>query len=301
MVVLKDAVLALVQLSVAAVDFHAREFSLPQRADIKIVIEDPLHRDDRPCCFRLAADRLSGRGAALTLGHPRRGHVVVRQVVCNFFVAPAVQVEPENRPDDLGFRRHDLKNLLFVENVAIRRGAEPAPLLLPPLHDAAHLFRRVRDGHFVDQKLELDLQPVVVIREVDVIANRNDPHARIAQILQLYQSARVAAGKAGEVLDDENVVLVAHQPPAHLLIPLALLECVAGAVTILKKRQRAVRKVRRYKILNDGLLVFDRHIVAVEFLIDRNAGIPRNVKAFYHSHSPLRYCSVCRQLPRIPR
>ena len=38
MVMLKDAVLALVQFSVCAVDFHAREFSLPQRADIKIVI-----------------------------------------------------------------------------------------------------------------------------------------------------------------------------------------------------------------------------------------------------------------------
>ena len=38
MVVLKDAVLALIQLAVCAIDFYAREFSLPQRADIKIVI-----------------------------------------------------------------------------------------------------------------------------------------------------------------------------------------------------------------------------------------------------------------------
>ena len=38
MVMLKDAVLALVQFSVCAVDFHARELALPQRADIKIVI-----------------------------------------------------------------------------------------------------------------------------------------------------------------------------------------------------------------------------------------------------------------------
>ena len=38
MVVLKDAVLALVQLSVCAIDFYARELALPQRADIKIVI-----------------------------------------------------------------------------------------------------------------------------------------------------------------------------------------------------------------------------------------------------------------------
>ena len=149
--------------------------------------------------------------------------------------------------------------------------------------------------------MKLDFQPVVVIRKVDVIADRNNAHARVAQILQLYQSARVAAGEAREILDDENVVLVAHQPPAHLLIPLALLECVPRAVAVFKKRQCAVWKVRRYKIFDDGLLVFNRHIVAVELFIDRNAGIPRNVKAFYHSHSPLRYCSVCRQLPRIPR
>ena len=38
MVVLKDAVLALVQLAVGAVDLDARELALPQRADIKIVI-----------------------------------------------------------------------------------------------------------------------------------------------------------------------------------------------------------------------------------------------------------------------
>ena len=92
MVVLKDAVLALVQLSVCAVDLDARELALPQRADIKIVIEDPLHRDDRPRRFRLAADRLSRGGAALTFGHPWRGHVVIRQVVGNFLVAPAVQI-----------------------------------------------------------------------------------------------------------------------------------------------------------------------------------------------------------------
>ena len=90
MVVLKDAVLALVQLAVCAVDFYAREFSLPQRADIKIVIQNALHRDDRPRRFRLAADRLSRGGAALTFGHPWRGHVVVRQIVGNFLVAPAV-------------------------------------------------------------------------------------------------------------------------------------------------------------------------------------------------------------------
>ena len=90
MVVLKDAVFALVQLTVCAVDFHAREFSLPQRADIKIVVENPLHRDDRPGRFRLAADGLPGGGAALTLGHPRRGHVIIRQIVGDFLIAPAV-------------------------------------------------------------------------------------------------------------------------------------------------------------------------------------------------------------------
>ena len=31
-------------------------------------------------------------GAALTFGHPRRGHVVVRQIIGDFLVAPAVQI-----------------------------------------------------------------------------------------------------------------------------------------------------------------------------------------------------------------
>ena len=104
-----------------------------------------------------------------------------------------------------------------------------------------------------------------------------------------------------KILDDENIVLVGHESPAHLLIALALLKGVAGAVAVFKKRQCAVRKVRCYKVFDDGLLVFNRHIVAVELLIDRNAGIACNIKAFNHDHSPLRYFSVCRQLPRIPR
>lgn len=44
------------------------------------------------------------------------------------------------------------------------------------------------------------------------------PDARVAQVFQLYQSARVAAGETGKILDDENIVLVGHESPAHLLI-----------------------------------------------------------------------------------
>ncbi len=41
--------------------------------------------------------------------------------------------------------------------------AEPLTVRLPPFDDVSHLAGGVRNGHFVDEKLELNFQPVVVI------------------------------------------------------------------------------------------------------------------------------------------
>lgn len=188
----------------------------------------------------------------------------------------------------------DLKVLVLGDEIAVGRGADPLAVVLPPLHNAAHLAGGVRDRHFVHKELKLDFQPVVVIGKVDAIADGDDAHARVAQVFQLHEAARVAAGETGKVLDDENVVFVPHQPPAHLLIALALVEGVAGAVAVFKKRQRAAGKTGFYIVLDDGLLIFDRNVLLILFIIHGNTGIARDVKCFNHGHSPLRYFSVCR-------
>ena len=73
-----------------------------------------------------------------------------------------------------------------------------------------------------------------------------------------------------------------HESPAHLLIALALLKRVAGAVAVFKKRQRAAGEVGFYIVLDDGLLVLDRDVLLLLLIIHGNAGIARDVKCFGH-------------------
>ena len=295
MVVLNDDVLVVVAPYILAVDLGAGVLALTERANVEIVVENPLHRSDGPCVFGLPLRLLARRLLAHPLGHARRGNALVGKIVGDFFVAPTgVAVKVEDLPDGGCLGGDDLKVLVLGDEIAVGRGAEPAPLLLPPLHNAAHLAGGVRDRHFVHKELKLDFQPVVVIGEVHAVPDGDDAHTRVAQILQFYKTARVAAGEAREILDDENVVLVAHQPPAHLLIPLALLERVPRAVAVFKKRQRAAGEVGFYIVLDDGLLVLNRDVLLILLIIHRNTGIARNVKCFNHGHSPLRYFSVCR-------
>ena len=314
MMVLNDDVLIVIAFDLLAVDLGAGVLALPQRADIKIIVENALHGGDGPCVFGLALGLLACRLLAHPLGHARRGNTLIGEVVGDFLVAPTgVAVEIENPADGLGLRGDDLKLLVLGDKISVGRGADPLAVVLPPLHNAAHLAGGVRDGHFVHKELELDFQPVVVIGEVHAVADGNDAHARVAQVFQLHKPARVAAGEAGEVLDDENVVFVLHQPPAHLLIALALLKGVAGAVAVFKKRQRAAGEMGFYIVLDDGLLVLDGDVLLILLIIHGNAGIARDVKAFNQFGSPpFRYFAISRsksemyaargrQLPRISR
>ena len=296
MVVLDDDVLVVVALDVPAVDLGAGVLALPQRADIKIVVENALHRGDGPCVLGLPLRLFARRLLAHPLGHTRRGNALIGEIVGDFLVAPTgVAVEVKNPADGLGLRGDDLKLLVLGDEIAVGRGADPLAVVLPPLHNAAHLAGGVRDGHFVHKELELDFQPVVVIGEVHPVADGNDAHARVAQVFQLHEAARVAAGEAGKVLDDENVVFVPHQSPAHLLIALALLERVAGAVAVFKKRQRAAGEVGLHIVLDDGLLVFNGDVLLLLLIIHGNTGIARNVKCFGHVGSPpFKYFAVSR-------
>ena len=314
MVVLNDDVLIVVAPYIPAVDLGAGVLALPQCADIKIVVENALHRGDGPRVLGLPLGFLARRLLAHPLGHTRCGNTLIGEIVGHFLVAPTgVAVEVKNPADGLGFRGDDLKLLVLGDEIAVGRGADPLAVVLPPLHNAAHLAGGVRDGHFVHKKLELDFQPVVVIGEVHAVADGDDAHARVAQVFQLHKPARVAAGEAGKVLDDENVVLVLHQPPAHLLIALALLKRVAGAVAVFKKCQRAAGKVGLHIVLDDGLLVFNGDVLLILLIIHGNAGIARNIKAFDQFGSPpFRYFAISRsksemyaahrrQFPRISR
>ena len=295
MVVLDDDVLIVVALDVLAVDLGAGVLALPERADIKIVVENALHRGDGPCVLGLPLGLFARRLLAHPLGHPRRGNALVGEVVGDFLVTPTgVVVTVEDDADNLGLGGDDLKLLVLGHEIAVGRGADPLAIVLPPLHNTAHLAGGVRDGHFVHKELELDFQPVVVIGEVHAVADGDDAHTCVAQVFQLHQTAAVAAGETGKVLDDEDVVFVPHQSSAHLLIALALLKGVAGAVAVFKECQRAAGKVGFYIVLDDGLLVFNGDVLLLLLIIHGNTGIARDVKCFNHGHSPLRYFSVWR-------
>ena len=65
----------------------------------------------------------------------------------------------------------DLELLFFVDDVAVGGGADPLAVQLAAFDDVPDFFGGVGDRHLVDQELELDFQPVVVVREVDVVAD----------------------------------------------------------------------------------------------------------------------------------
>ena len=63
--------------------------------------------------------------------------------------------------------------------------------------------------------------------------------------------------------------------------------CEAGAVTIFEKGQAAARKFLFDKVLNDRLLVFDRGVVPIQFLIDGNSAVSGNIKSLYQFYNHL--------------
>ena len=247
-----------------------------------------------PCTVTIAhallATRLvSSPAASLAhlLGHARRGDALRGQEIGDFLVAPAiVVVVVKDAAHDVRFGRHHFKFLALVDGVAVGGGADPFSVHLPPADDVSHLFAGIGDGHFVDEKLKLDFQPVVIVGEVDAVADGDDAHAGVAQVLQFHQAAAVAAGEAREILDEQNVILVGHQAAAHLLIALALLKGVAGAVAVLKEGEAAARKALLHKVADDGLLVFDGDVIPVQLIVHGNAGVTGDVEGFDHGGLP---------------
>ena len=258
MVVFDDHLFSVIPLDVLAVDFGAGRLALAEGANVEVVVEDALDGDDRPGVFDLPFILRPFRFFAELLRHAGGRDALGGEVVGDLFVAPAVVVvEAEDAADDVRLGGDDLELLLFVDDVAVGGGADPLAVQLAAFDDVPDLFGGVGDRHLVDQELELDFQPVVVVREVDVVADRDDPGPGVPQVLQLDQAAAVAAGEAGEVFDNQDVVLMVHQAPAHLLVALPLLEGVAGAVPVFVEGEAAAGEVLADVVGNDGFLVFD--------------------------------------------
>ena len=278
-VVFNDDLLVLILPDILAVDFFAGVLPLAQGADVKVVVQDALHRHNRPDRPDRPVILLSGGLLPVPLRHARGGDALVGEVVGNLFIAPALLVvETEDGTHDVRLGGDDFKLLPLVKGISIGRGADPLSVSLPPLDDILHLFAGVGDGHLVDEKLKLDFQPVVVVGEINAVPDGDNPHPGVPQVLQLHQSPAVAPGEAGEVLDNEDVVLVAYQPLPHGLVALPLLKGVAGAVPVLIEGEGAVGEFLFDKVLDDGLLVFDGHIIPIQLIVHRNAGITGNGK-----------------------
>ena len=286
-VALDDDVVQLVPADVPAVDLLAGVFALPEGSNVKIVVQDALDRHDGPGGLDGAAVLLPGGKLALLLRHAGGGDALVRELVGDLFVAPAVDIELEDSPDDLRLGGDHLELLVLIHDVAVGGGADPLAVLLAALDDGFDLLAGVGDGHLVDEELELDFQPVVVVGEVDVVPDGDDAHPRVPEVLQLHQAPGVAPGEAGEVLDDEDVLRMAHQLPAHGLVALPLLEGVAGAVPVLVESQGAVRETALDEVREDGLLVFDGGVVPVQLLVHGDAAVTGDVKFFNHLLHPL--------------
>ena len=82
--------------------------------------------------------------------------------------------------------RYDLKLLLIVDDVAVRCGAQPFAVRLPPFDDVSHLARSIRDRHFVNQKLELDFHPVVIVRKVNAVPDGDNADTCITQVFEFH-------------------------------------------------------------------------------------------------------------------
>ena len=73
---------------------------------------------------------------------------------------------------------------------------------------------------------------------------------------------------------------------AHLLIALALFKGVARAVTIFEESQRAAGEFLFDKFLDHVLLVLDRGVVTILFLVDRDTTVACDIICFCQYFPP---------------
>ena len=257
--ILDDDMLLVPDLPVFAVDALADILFLPQGADVEVVCQQPGQSGSIP---NGAAADFCGNSGGFLLGKligTGGGHAIVRQVVGNLFVPPAIVVQPEDFPHHLGGRWVDFIGHGFGvdDPIAIGHGTDPFAVLLAALDDLFDLPGGVRNRHFVHQELELNQHPVVLGGIVNAVTNGNNPDTRIPQGFQLQQSQAVSSGKPGEVLDHQNGALPGHHAAPHFLVAFPLGEGVAGAIPVFKQGQVGIREGGTHEIGDDFLLVFN--------------------------------------------
>ena len=283
--IFKDKLLGFVNPLVLSVDALALVLALSKRSDIKIVAEHSLYRHNRPRILALPNDRLAAFRLSRGFGTSGRRYAVVGQIIRNPLVAPARRIQFKNLSDNLRCRRVDFirHQLVVLHDIPIRHGTDPASVLLSPGNDAFDLLRGICDRHFIEQKTQADVCPIVMRRIIDAVPDGYDPHARVPQILQLNQTTRIASGESAQILDDEDIVLSHHQIRAHPLIILPLLKRIARTVSIHKEGQLAVRKIPLNIVGNDVLLVFDARVIPIRFHIHGNPAITRDTMRLFNS------------------
>ena len=140
MVVLDDDLLVLVSPHILAVDLCPCKLALAQCADVEIVIEDTLHSHKRTRSLDFPPGRPALGLPAHLLRHARRRHALLGQVISNLLVAPAIIVVVIVNPaHNVRLGRYNLKLLLIVDDVAVRCGAQPFAVRLPPFDNVADL------------------------------------------------------------------------------------------------------------------------------------------------------------------
>ncbi len=128
--VFKHDMLAFVERNIVSVYLFPLEFVLTQCADIKVVAENFGDGHDAPCFLYLALVLVALRFLAGFFPHSRRGDMLVCQMVCNLFVAPAVDIVGEYPPHYLGGRLVNLKGHFFGVGDDIAEGNRTYPLAL---------------------------------------------------------------------------------------------------------------------------------------------------------------------------
>ena len=128
--VFKHDMLAFVKRHIVSVYLFPLEFVLTQCADIEIVAENFGDGHDAPCFLYLALVLVALRFLAGFFPHSRRGDMLVCQMVCNLFVAPAVDIVGEYPPHYLGGRLVNLKGhfLGVGDDIAERHRTYPLAL-----------------------------------------------------------------------------------------------------------------------------------------------------------------------------
>ena len=161
---------------------------LTQRADIKVVAENFGDSHDAPGFFDFSFIFIALRFLTSFFPHSRCGYVLVCQIVCNLFIAPAINVVGEYAPHYLGRRLVNFKGHLFgvCDYIAERNRADPLAFGLSGSNDIGYLAAGVCDWHFIDEEVELDLHPVVdmILIVVHTIADGNDTEIAFGEILE---------------------------------------------------------------------------------------------------------------------